>query len=126
MDAGYAYHAELIQRHIELVPAYATLQQSVADDVDVGPDTLREVLAAAAQFAQERLAPLNLNGDRQGCRLVDGRVLTPTGYPQVWRELAAAGWNAVDQPAVYGGRGCPPSSTPPAASCSIAPAWPSE
>lgn len=107
MDAGYAYHAELIQRHIELVPAYATLQQSVADDVDVGPDTLREVLAAAAQFAQERLAPLNLNGDRQGCRLVNGRVLTPTGYPQVWRELAAAGWNAVDQPTVYGGQGLP-------------------
>ncbi|HKS72662.1 MAG TPA: hypothetical protein VJQ82_05650, partial [Terriglobales bacterium] len=62
MDTGYNYHAELIQRHLELVPAY-NLVRNALPDIDVGPDTLREVLSAAARFAEERLVPINRAGD---------------------------------------------------------------
>ena len=107
MDQGYGYHAELIQRHIEMVPGYDRVRQALAQDVDVGPDTLREVLGAAAAFAEGRLLPINRAGDLQGCTYADGRVLTPEGYKEAWTELAAAGWNCVDQPAEFGGQGLP-------------------
>lgn len=107
MDNDYAYHAEVIQRHVELVPGYQRLQQALAPDMDIGPDTLREVFGAAATFAEDRLVPINRAGDLQGCKLEDGRVHTPDGYKQAWKELTAAGWNCVDQPANFGGNGLP-------------------
>jgi alkylation response protein AidB-like acyl-CoA dehydrogenase len=107
MDTGYAYHAEIIQRHLELVPGFEAVRQALAQDVDVGPETLREILGAAAKFAEDRLVAINRAGDLQGCRLENGRVLMPDGYKQAWKDLAANGWNAVDQPAEYGGQGLP-------------------
>jgi alkylation response protein AidB-like acyl-CoA dehydrogenase len=107
MDNEYTYQAELIQRHIELVPSYSMLRDALLPDLDVGPDTLREVLGAAATFAEDRLVPINRAGDLQGCRLEAGRVLTPDGYKQAWKELTSAGWNSVDQPAEFGGMGLP-------------------
>jgi alkylation response protein AidB-like acyl-CoA dehydrogenase len=106
MDSGYSYHAELIQRHIELVPSYRLARESLRD-IDIGPDTLREVLGAAATFAEERLLPINRAGDLQGCRFEQGRVFTPDAYKPAWRELTAAGWNSVDQPEEFGGQGLP-------------------
>ncbi|QFZ85161.1 acyl-CoA dehydrogenase [Variovorax paradoxus] len=107
MDTGYGYHAELIQRHIELVPGYAAVREALTSDIDVGSDTLREVLGAAATFAEERLVPMNIAGDRQGCRLEEGRVRMPDAYKPVWAELAGNGWNSVDQPTRFGGQGLP-------------------
>jgi len=106
MDTGYSYHAEVIQRHIELVPAYRVVRDALPD-LDLGPDTLREVLGAAAKFAEERLVPINRAGDLQGCRFEGGRVLAPDTYRTAWKELTAAGWNSVDQPAEFGGQGLP-------------------
>jgi alkylation response protein AidB-like acyl-CoA dehydrogenase len=107
MDTGYAYHAELIQRHLELVPSYLTVRQALEPLMDVGPDTLREVLGAAAKFAEDRLVTINRAGDLQGCRFKDGRVLTPDCYKAAWKELTSNGWNSVDQPEEYGGQGLP-------------------
>lgn len=107
MDTGYAYHAEVIQHHIELVPGYESVRQALGSEIDVGPDTLREVLGAAAKFAEERLVEANHVGDRQGCRFENGRVLTPDSYKPVWKELTTNGWNSVDQPAEYEGQGLP-------------------
>lgn len=107
MDTGYAYHAEVIQRHIELVPTYGQVRQALGSDVDLDPETLSEILGAAAKFAQERLVDANRLGDIQGCRFVDGRVLTPDSYKPAWAELTGNGWNSVDQPAEYGGQGLP-------------------
>jgi alkylation response protein AidB-like acyl-CoA dehydrogenase len=107
MDTGYAYHAEVIQRHLELVPAYDALRQALQPEIDVGPETLRQVLGAAAKFAEDRLVPINRAGDLQGCRFEQGRVLTPDSYKAAWKELTANGWNSVDQPEEYGGQGLP-------------------
>ncbi|HKU27885.1 MAG TPA: acyl-CoA dehydrogenase family protein, partial [Candidatus Sulfotelmatobacter sp.] len=107
MDQGYGYHAEVIQRHIELVPSYQAVREAWAAETDVGPDTVREILGAAATFAEDRMVVVNRAGDEQGCRYEHGRVLTPDGYKQMWKELTEGGWNCVDQPAEYGGQGLP-------------------
>src|SRR5690606_23143279 len=43
-------------------------------------------------------------GDIEGCRLVDGRVRMPTGFAEVYRELAEQGWQGISAPETYGGQ----------------------
>lgn len=107
MDTGYTYHAEVIRRHIELVSAYEGVRAALQDEVDLGPETLGEIFGAAATFAEERLVEVNKAGDQQGCRLENGRVLTPDAYKPAWAQLTQDGWNSVDQPTEYGGQGLP-------------------
>ena len=44
------------------------------------------------RFAREVLGPLNVVGDREGCKLEDGQVITPTGFKDAWKKLYEAGW----------------------------------
>jgi acyl-CoA dehydrogenase len=74
---------------------------------DYTPDILASILEEAGRFASERLAPTNLVGDRIGVRLESGAVRLPDGWPEIYREWAAAGWNGVDLPAQRGGMGLP-------------------
>lgn len=107
MDSDYGFHADVIRRHIELVPGYETLRSRLAPDVDVSPESIQQILDAAAQFAEEVLLPINRVGDEEGCRIEDGRVKTAFGYPEAWKSLAEGGWNSVDQPEAFGGQGLP-------------------
>ena len=45
-------------------------------------DDVYQILEEAGRFAGEVVAPTNVIGDRKGCRIVDGRVLTPDGFLQ--------------------------------------------
>lgn len=64
----------------------------------------REVISHFAAFAEERIAPLNAPGDVEGCRLEDGRVRMPTGFGDVFRELAEQGWQGLAAPEEFGGQ----------------------
>jgi alkylation response protein AidB-like acyl-CoA dehydrogenase len=79
------------------IPAFA--------DLDIA--TTAEVLEQAARFASEVLQPLNAPGDRQGCRLVAGRVKTPDGFPAAWQAFVDGGWPALAVSAEHGGQGLP-------------------
>lgn len=107
MDSNYSFHAEVIRKHIELVPGYKALAERLLPDVDVSSESVEQILDAAAQFAEEVLVPINRVGDVDGCRVENGRVKTAAPYPQAWKSLAEAGWNSVDQPEQYGGQGLP-------------------
>ena len=58
-----------------------------------------------AAFAEREIAPLDAPGDRQGCRLIEGRVVMPDGFGAVYAALAAQGWQGLTAPEVYGGQG---------------------
>lgn len=64
-------------------------------------------LEGAARFAREVLAPLNPMGDREGCRIVNGRVVTPQGFVEAYRRLREDGWVSLAAPEDYGGQGLP-------------------
>jgi len=66
-------------------------------------------LSEAARFAEEVLAPLGSVGDRQGCKLIDGKVITPAGFKEAYQHYRAAGWSGLSRSVDYGGQGLPQS-----------------
>jgi len=79
------------------VPGYADLEREFTE----------AVLGEAAKLAQDVLAPLNAVGDREGCRLENGIVYTPTGFKAAFEALKEGGWNGIDLPEAYGGQNLP-------------------
>lgn len=79
------------------LPAFSELDHALA----------AQVLEQAARFAEQRLAPLNTPGDRQGCRLESGRVLTPDGFAEAYQAFVDGGWPALACAPECGGQGLP-------------------
>ncbi len=73
----------------------------------VDEDLATAVLTEGAKFAANILAPLNQAGDEQGSRLIDGRVITPDGFKEAYKQFAEAGWTGLDMPEEYGGQNLP-------------------
>ncbi len=65
------------------------------------------VLEEAGKFASGELAPLNTVGDTKGCRFENGRVTTPPGWKDAYRQFCEAGWMGLALPAEYGGQSLP-------------------
>lgn len=78
---------------------------------DWGPDEINMVLDETYRFATEVTGPLNQVGDRQGCRIEDGRVITPEGFKKAWKMLYEAGWRSLSTPEEFGGQGAPAALT---------------
>ena len=74
---------------------------------DLGEDLVDAILAEAGRFASDEVAPLADIGDREGARLVDGKVRLPDGWTDLYRNWAAGGWNALTAPEAYGGQALP-------------------
>ncbi len=74
----------------------------------VDPEIVDQLLAEAARFAEEVIAPLNRVGDNEGARRVtDGSVATPTGFRNAYEAYVQAGWGALSIDPEYGGGGFP-------------------
>ena len=79
------------------------------DDFTEFDSTLVEpVLAEAARFIEETIAPLNSISDQQGSvRADDGSVATPEGFIEAYKAYVDSGWQAVPFDPAYGGGGFP-------------------
>jgi len=64
-----------------------------------------DVLTQFATFAEQVIAPTNRCGDQQGCQLENGRVRTPDGFADAFRQTADGGWLGLTVPEEFGGMG---------------------
>jgi alkylation response protein AidB-like acyl-CoA dehydrogenase len=72
------------------------------------PDTVFGVVEEAGRFMADVMAPLNRVGDTVGSQLDgDGRVTTPPGFRDAYRQYVEAGWGAVPFDPEFGGGGFP-------------------
>jgi acyl-CoA dehydrogenase len=71
-------------------------------------DMLEPIIEEGAKVCEEAFAPLNLSGDKEGCkRHPDGSVTTPKGYKAAYDAYRAGGWMGLAIPETYGGQGLP-------------------
>jgi alkylation response protein AidB-like acyl-CoA dehydrogenase len=66
-----------------------------------------QVIRQCARFATEVSGPLNAPGDRTGCRLEGGKVITPAGFKEAWKKLWELGLPVFSMPQEVGGFGGP-------------------
>ena len=74
---------------------------------DLSDDLVDAILHEAGRFASDEVAPLAEIGDKQGARMIDGKVLVPDGWAELYRHWAEGGWNALVAPEEFGGQGLP-------------------
>jgi alkylation response protein AidB-like acyl-CoA dehydrogenase len=72
-------------------------------------DAISMTLQAVRQFAMEVSGPMNGFADAEGCRIVDGRLITPEGFKEAWNQLYELGFKQVSVPEAHGGQGGPHS-----------------
>ncbi len=83
----------------------SVLGQGVYSEWDA--DQVKVSLAECYRFVKEVTGPLNAIGDAEGCKIVDGRVKTPTGFKEAWTKLYEAGWRSIGVSPEHGGAGGP-------------------
>ena len=80
---------------------------------DYDSELVFEIMTQGAKFAEEVVAPLNREGDEEGCKLSDGKVSTPEGFASAYHEYVQNGWNAMLGNPDFGGQDLPYSAAVP-------------
>ena len=72
-----------------------------------GTEECDMVLDEVYRFVCDVTGPLNSSGDAQGCRIEDGRVITPDGFKDAWDKTWESGWRTISAPSRWGGQDAP-------------------
>jgi 3-(methylsulfanyl)propanoyl-CoA dehydrogenase len=96
-DMQFALHELAGLEEIAQLPGYE----------DATSDLVDSVLEGAATFAAEVWGPLNASGDAEGLKWEDGKVMTPKGFIEAYRQFTDSGWNGLRFPTEFGGQGLP-------------------
>ncbi|MDE3028840.1 MAG: acyl-CoA dehydrogenase C-terminal domain-containing protein, partial [Paracoccaceae bacterium] len=101
------YNAPAKDMHYLLHDVLKVSEAGIPGYEELEPDFTSAVLDEAGKLAHEVLAPLNAVGDREGCRMENGVVYTPTGFKSAFEQMKEGGWTGLDCDPKYGGQGMP-------------------
>jgi 3-(methylsulfanyl)propanoyl-CoA dehydrogenase len=74
---------------------------------DFDTDIVDQVVEEASKFAAEVLSPINIPGDRAGCKHVDNCVVAAPGFADAYEQFQDNGWQSLDVSPEYDGMGMP-------------------
>lgn len=74
---------------------------------DFSTDTFKMILSNAQKFAAEEIFPTLTEGDKEGCKLVEGNVRVPDCFHRPYKLFNEAGWNCMLLSKKNGGYGFP-------------------
>jgi acyl-CoA dehydrogenase len=74
---------------------------------EINAELVDQILEESAKFASGVLSPLNKPADKEGSRWDKGKVTTPRGFKEAYKQFIQGGWNALQAPTEYGGQGLP-------------------
>lgn len=89
----------------ELLNVYQQTDLRGFDELDA--ELTDAILQGVADFSTDIMLPLNASGDLEGCKLVDGKVITPTGFKQAYKQYVEDGWATLTCDPEFGGQGLP-------------------
>ena len=83
--------------------------KTIPHHAEIDAETNNAVLEEGGKFAKDIAFPLNMVGDKEGCKLdpVSHEVTAPTGFKQAYAQFVEAGWPALSSDPEYGGQGLP-------------------
>lgn len=102
-----SYHAPIKDMQFLLHNVLEAEKSDIPGYSDLDASFTKAILDEAGKLATDMLAPLNLSGDQEGCRLENGVVRTPKGFKKAFDALRDGGWTALDCDPTYGGQGLP-------------------
>ncbi len=70
-------------------------------------DMIEPILSEAGRLCRDILLPLNPVGDKQGCFLKDGKVITPDNFDKAYKAFTEGGWLSLNCHSAYGGQNMP-------------------
>ena len=82
-------------------------QSTIPGYDELEPEFTDAILTEAGKIAGDVLAPLNMVGDKEGCRLENGVVYTPAGFKDAFEQMKEGGWPGIDMPEEFGGQNMP-------------------
>lgn len=97
---------EDIRFALEHVADYGELESWGAHS-DASLETASAILEEAGRLAQDVIAPINVVGDEQGARMIDGKVVMPDGAHDAYQHVVEGTWIGVTGPEEYGGMNLP-------------------
>ena len=74
---------------------------------DATPDMVEAILKQAGVLASEVFSPINYSGNEHGTFVEDGKVVSPPGFADAYRQFVENGWQGIGQPVEFGGQGLP-------------------
>ncbi|MCR4315931.1 MAG: acyl-CoA dehydrogenase [Planctomycetes bacterium] len=83
----------------------------IQDVLGVDEEIYKMLLDNGVKFAKTELHPINVNLDREGCRLEGNKVKTPKGLKEAYSKFVADGYLGMNHPEEFGGQELPFSMT---------------
>lgn len=83
------------------------LYKSLTGHDDFNADIINAILEEGAKFSENELSPLFRSADEEGCKLINGEVITPTGFKEAYAKYVEGGWPSMSSSVEHGGQGLP-------------------